>query len=249
MLVISCLQTCLTEWTQGDIPVVHPYYKNSFQALSPSEDPSCTWNMEDVDFLVPMLKRTIGEWPREIASFYDVRLTENYSHPAPEYRLMDRLGIVNISPVAIRGMSGLAYLEALAMAEDDLHASPNQGVLLCFSDICTPYSHEYRPHRGASFVLSTSEEKSDGITILDFVLDVSDDRWRRKLSECKDSYILGDISLWPNEHQMGSNRIKDTELPDTFFALERIRTKLRPAEVLVVLGSEEHKGYIQYRVG
>lgn len=141
MLRMICLNTAQCPPLSEDIPVVHPFYCDTFstlyhipkEALSIDQRPYPTENYHFLlDTLRPVLQE--GKCP---SYFFDIRSTEEFTQTAPEYALLDGLHINNAQPLCVKGMGSLALPQGFRIAS--LYLKPGEQALMCCSRLETKY--------------------------------------------------------------------------------------------------------------
>ncbi len=115
----------------GDSPGVHPFYKHSFAALYDIPESMVETNAVSKLWTLSALKGTLSASNKEtkVGYFFDVRTTEDFSCPAPEYKLLDFLKLKHTVPLGIKGMGSLALVQAFRIAEQ--YISNQEAVLFC----------------------------------------------------------------------------------------------------------------------
>lgn len=117
-LYISSIHYIQRESSAKNYPDVHPFYKDSFSFLYDLEEIR-TAEKRETDWMMEALKNTMADAKPEHPPkyFFDVRTTEEFSCPAPEYYLLKQLHIERISPLSVKGMGGLSLIQAFLIAE------------------------------------------------------------------------------------------------------------------------------------
>ena len=105
-------------------PFVHTFYKTMFMKLYELDEKEAEVYIGKngavtygCDFLWPLVAEVWKGHKNHVTQFYDIRTSEEAGQAAPEYAILKKAGIKNISPVNIRGMNSMALLLGLQMAE------------------------------------------------------------------------------------------------------------------------------------
>ena len=120
---------------RNDEGYVHPFYKTSFCRLYKKEESEVKAEEgmhpnENFEFLTPIIRELAVEQESNITHFYDVRTTEEFSQPAPEYALLKRALLAKVSPLSVKGMGALALPFALVLAENNVEEN-KLALVLC----------------------------------------------------------------------------------------------------------------------
>lgn len=101
-------------------PFVHPFYKTMFRKLyGLGEEQAEVYTGKagavtySCDFVTPIIRKVWEKHKNDVTQFYDIRTSEEAGQIAPEYAILKRAGIRDISPVNIRGMGSMAWLMGL----------------------------------------------------------------------------------------------------------------------------------------
>ena len=130
---------------------VHPFYQTTFCRLYGKEESEVkveegVYPRDNYEFLIPVLQELVAGREKEISHFYDVRTTEEFSQPAPEYALLKGAGLQRTAPLGVKGMGAFALPFALVLAENSVEEN-KFAVILC-AEIYTPADGEkYRNSR------------------------------------------------------------------------------------------------------
>lgn len=251
MLDITYLSCARGQWEPGEIPVVHPYYWRSFAALRGREEAAQYWATDNTQFLLEPIRRASAACREQLTSFLDVRTTEEYGAPAPEYLLLDRAGLNHLSPLAIRGMESLALPQALEIAQVQLQQNGSRKVLLCCSALPTPYDGTHsRERRAAAFIAELSPPcGSPQLRIADYRTGVTRSQMEEKLLRFEGEMIYSEVSGLPQAAQTAQViRGRDGMLAPLFL-LEQMRSAGHRMEMLVLLESRGYYGYVHYQMG
>ena len=153
-LYISSIHYIQRESSGNNYPDVHLFYKDSFCFLYDLEEVR-TAEQRETDWMIEALKNTMTEVNTEHPPkyFFDVRTTEEFSCPAPEYYLLKQLYIKHISPISVKGMEGLSLIQAFLIAEQ--YVQIQESALFCVAQRYHCYdniiSHE---QTAVSFIVS-----------------------------------------------------------------------------------------------
>lgn len=123
-MYISFIHYSQTEPDYNDKPILHPFYTDSFSALYDIPKDSLIKNEKsDIEWVLSAMRSSIKRIDVEPKYFFDVRTTEDFSSPAPEYVLLHRLNLKNTAPLSIKGMGALALIQAFRISEQYLDKS------------------------------------------------------------------------------------------------------------------------------
>lgn len=137
-----------------NFPDVHPFYRRSFEILYDLKEIQ-TAEQRETDWMIEPLERTLEDAALEIPPnyFFDVRTTEEFSCPAPEYYLLKQLNLAHTSPLSVKGMGGLAIVQALFIAEQ--YVQTDKSVLFCAAQHYHCYDNAANSEQAAvSFIAS-----------------------------------------------------------------------------------------------
>lgn len=105
-------------------PTLHPFYFDSFSTLyGIPKDSLCVNEKRDLEWVLSSMRNTLNNIGKEPNYFFDVRTTEDFSSPAPEYALLHRLNFKNSAPLSIKGMGTLSLIQAFRISEQYLKES------------------------------------------------------------------------------------------------------------------------------
>ena len=147
--IINCLTDSKKVPENGTF--VHPFYRDTFVALygidaeKGSEEEECRPDA-NLKMLLPLIKNTVKGYEDRIGFFYDVRTTEEFGYPAPEYLLLHGAGLTHISPLGVKGMKALVFPFALLLAEQEM--KEGDYALVCCAQLDTPFDPGERYEAG-----------------------------------------------------------------------------------------------------
>ena len=101
-------------------PNLHPFYTPSFTALYKLPNIQSNSNAtrdKNSEWIINSLKRTLNNIDDEPTFFFDVRTTEDFSSPAPEYLILKNLNLKRTTPLNIKGMGQLAIVQAFQISD------------------------------------------------------------------------------------------------------------------------------------
>lgn len=185
-------------------PFVHPFYKNMFGKLyGLDEEQAKAYTGADgavtysCDFIAPLVKEVWEGHKNDAVWFYDIRINEEMGHAAPEYAIMKRAGIRNISPVNIRGMGSMALLMGLQII--GLEISEGNCAIMLLAELEHAFSTG-KENTACAFALYPCEKIDDskGIWITDYRMYLTADEAGAAINNFKGRIIfpkegLGDI--------------------------------------------------------
>ncbi|MBQ7219444.1 MAG: hypothetical protein IJS28_00530 [Synergistaceae bacterium] len=151
---------------------VHGFYRDSFAALykidSSSVSGECGYLTRHADFIVPLLKAASRGFGDKINFFYDIRNSEEYEQPSPDYALLSRVGLNHVSPLCIRDKEGASLITALQIARFDA-VGDDEPVLFCCSEMFTRYDKDFDGSlKACAFLLFPNAEGAE------YTLEVTD---------------------------------------------------------------------------
>lgn len=251
MLDITYLSCARGQWEPGEIPVVHPYYWRSFAVLRGREEAAQYWATDNIQFLLEPIRRASAACREQLTGFLDVRTTEEYGGPAPEYLLLDQAGLNCLSPLAIRGMGSLALLQALEIAQNQLQQNRSGKILVCCSTLPTPYDGTHaRDRRAAAFVAELdAPSESSRIRIVEHRSGATRVQLEEKLRRFDGELIYSELSQLPQAPQTVQVICGRDGMLAPLFLLEQLRSTDHRIEMLVLLESDGHYAYAHYQVG
>lgn len=251
MLKVQYLSCSQGEWEPGEIPVVHPYYWRSFSVLRGEEGPAQCWNSDNIQFLLEPIRRASVECRQQISCFLNVHTTEEYGAPAPEYLLLDGAGLNHVSPLAIRGMESLALPEALAIAQAQLQKESAGAVLVCCSELPTPYDDwQFRKRSAAAFVVEMSVRcDSPGIRITEYCSAASRQQLLEKLHRFEGTLIYSELLEPASDLENVQVIYGRNGMLEPLLLLDQMRRDGCQSEMLVLLETRGHYGYLHYQLG
>lgn len=134
---------------------LNKFYMDSFKALYNITD-DIEAEAADLEFPLMVLRKTIsekiGDKPKY---FFDIRTTEEFGNPAPEYLLLYKLGLNNTVPLSIKGMGNLAIIQGFAFAE--LCLNGNETALFYIAEAYNRFDQKkYKAQSSGSFIVSAN---------------------------------------------------------------------------------------------
>lgn len=222
---------------QNNGKFIHPFYINTFSTLYgidvgelPVEDgvyPNANLNM-----LLPLIKSTAKGYEDRIRLFYDVRTTEEFGYPAPEYLLLHGTGLEHTTPLGIKGMKALAFPFALLLAEHEI--KDGDYALICCAQLNIPFDESKKYEVGVLLLdkISLGEEIKDidNIVILSYSHSLRETEFMGYLKEHPIKTVCCD--------------------PDDFSAFFAQLSQLSVNEEIIFSWNwEGHLGYIHIRKG
>lgn len=145
---------------------VHPFYRDTFSSLYgikveelPVEED--VYPDANLKMLLPLIKNTVKGYEDRVRFFYDVRTTEEFGYPAPEYLLLHGTGLKHVAPLGVKGMKALAFPFALLLAEHDM--KDGDYALVCCAQLNTPFDESEKYEAGVLLLnkMSMGEEPED----------------------------------------------------------------------------------------
>lgn len=171
---------------------IHNFYRDSFSALyGIKNEEICNFNDLNIEWILNSLKNTLINQQEEAESpeyFFDIRTTEDYSSPAPEYLILHKLGLKNTNPLSVKGMGTISFIMALKIA--DTYLKNDEKALFCLMEQYNRYDINKADGYCASFL--ASRMKGD-YKIVEYDIYSSEDQIRRLIKEKRfDDIIVED---------------------------------------------------------
>lgn len=235
-------------------PFVHPFYKTTFMrlyGLDEKEAEDYIGKKGDVtdscDFLFPLVKNVWEKHKECAAQFYDIRTSEETGQPAPEYAILKKAGIRDISPVGIKGMGSMAYLLGLQMAE--CYADEGKCALMLLAEL----EHNLgasKENTACAFALYPFSNTGDrrGIWITDYRMHLTEDEMLDAVKDFHGTVIFSDTAA-DNIPAVCSEAFSGGRgLTAPLLYLHRAYMEQRQIDVLSVHKAEDKYGLVYYQV-
>lgn len=201
---------------------VHPFYQTAFCRLYGLNESEVKvkdgfYPKDNYDFLLPVLRELAVGRETEVSHFYDVRTTEEFLQPAPEYALLKGAGLPRVSPLGVKGMGAFALPFSLVLAE--LSAEVNRCALVLCSEIFTPadgeiYLNSKKCCGGFLLRKYASDSTIDGYCILAYRYNVT----REDVDSYKKEHFPKDstLAVYEGDSLMDSLSMLDHALKEKF---------------------------------
>lgn len=235
-------------------PFVHPFYKTTFMrlyGLDEKEAEVYIGKNGDVayscDFLFPLVKNVWEKHKECTAQFYDIRTSEEAGQPAPEYAILKKAGIRDISPVGIKGMGSMAFLLGLQMAE--CYAGEGKCALMLLAELehnlGTP-----EENTACAFALYPFSNTGDrrGIWITDYRMHLTADEMLNAVKDFHGTVIFSDTAADNIPAACSESFSGGRGLTAPFLYLHRAYMEQRQTDVLSVHKAEDKYGLVYYQV-
>ena len=216
---------------------IHPFYRDTFSILYginveelPVEEG--VYPDQNLKMLLPLIKNTVKGYEDKIRFFYDVRTTEEFGYPAPEYLLLHGVGLKYVVPLGVKGMEALAFPFALLLAE---HAMKDGDyALVCCAQLNTPFDESEKYEAGVLLLDKTSLVEKLEDTESTMILSYS-----HSLSEAEFAGYL-------KEHPVKTVCSEPDDFSIFFVQLSELLAK---EEMIFSWNSEGHLGYVHIKKG
>lgn len=235
-------------------PFVHPFYKIMFQKVyGLSEREAAMYIGKDgpvtdsCDFLEPLVEEVWEKHKNCTSRFYDIRTSGEAGQAAPEYAILKRAGIRNISPVSICGMGSMALLLGLQVMEMTVHEGD------CAIMLLTDLDHSLDTQReniACAFALYPCKNvgSQEGIWITDYQVHLSAAEVRAAAKDFKGTIIFSEVELENFNITSHYTVCKKGGLITPFLYLNDVCKKAEHEEVLSIHASGNTYGLISYYV-
>lgn len=253
MLELFCPITAYEKESTQKQAVVHPFYKKTFAVqygISEEDIPICKegYPVGNREFLLNVLKIVSKNCGEQIRMFLDIRRTEEYSETAPEYTLLQGIGLEKINPLGIKGMGSMALLQGLQIA--DAYLRETETVLVCCTEAYTPYDMEIcqEPFRktcgfGIRLVLGTRTERNTAK--IEYEVKVSKNELKRIVSKFNGTVFYTESIEFMEESNADRVIYGTHGLTEPFFLLEDAMKNEESMDMLVMLEHKGHYGYMR----
>lgn len=235
-------------------PFVHSFYGTMFgklYGLDERESKAYIGKEGQVtyscDFLEPLVREVWEKNKNCMSGFYNIRTSEETGQTAPEYAILKKAGIKNISPVCIRGMGSMAFLFGLQILE----TAVNEGD--CALMLLAEMEHDFAAsgeNIACAFALYPCKETDsrEGIWITDYRLHLSTDEIRDTVKNFRGAAVFSETK--PENIPTACEYIScdrhglTTPLP----YLLKMLNGTESADFMAIYVSGNEYGLIQYRV-
>lgn len=213
---------------------VHPFYRDTFAKLYGVDaksliTPDGEYPQESTNLLLPILSKVIENYEDKIRCFYDVRISEEFGSPAPEYLLLKGTNLNKISPLSVKGMKALSLPFALLLAEHELQ--DEEYGLFCCADLNTPFDNSKKYEAGVLLLQKINEENADSLKIL-------------TIYSYNHDLTKEDLLQYEKEHQVLVIDAEEDDLSILFSQISRFTT-----ECIITWNTLGRYGYIHLRKG
>lgn len=214
---------------------VHPFYRDTFAKLynvdaqsliSANED----YPKESLNLLLPLLRDVSKGYEEKIRCFYDVRITEEFGYPAPEYLLLQGAELSKVSPLCVKGMKALSLPFALILAEHALQ-NGDYGVICC-ANLNTPFDNSKKYEAGALLLQKVNEGE------------VIDSQETLVISTYRHNLTKDDLIEYENKHRVA---VIDAEEDDLGIVFTQLSTLTK--DCIITWNTQGYYGFIHLRKG
>lgn len=235
-------------------PFVHPFYKTTFMRLYELDEKEAEYYIGkkgDVtyscDFLFPLVKNVWEKHKKCAAQFYDIRTSEEAGQAAPEYAILKKAGIRDISPVGIKGMGSMAYLMGLQMAE--CYADECKCALMLLAEL----EHNFgtpNENTACAFALYPFSNTGNrrGIWITDYRMHLTADEMFNAVKDFHGTVIFSDTAADTIPAACSEAFSGGHGLTAPLLYLHRAYMEQRQTDVLSVHKAENKYGLVYYQV-
>lgn len=235
-------------------PFVHPFYKNMFRKLyGLDEDQAEAYTGADgaaaysCDFVAHLVREVWERHKNDAVWFYDIRINEEMGHAAPEYAIMKRAGIRNISPINIRGMGSMALLMGLQLT--GLDTSEGNCAIVLLAELEHAFSAG-KENTACAFALYPCDKIDDskGIWITDYRMYLTADEAVAAVKNFKGRIIF-------HKERLGDTLVSDDciicggyGLTEPLICVCNAMENVESADIMTVHRSGSKYGVVCYRV-
>lgn len=257
-LQISFLKVGTQPMLPPSVPAAHPFYEDSFAALYQVEKGSLPhadqpFPTENLPFLLEVLRPVLAKAPAGFpAYFFDVRTTEEFSQTAPEYALLEGLGLQHTQPLSVKGMGSLALILGLQLAS--LYLESGQNALMCCAELDTIYDAPLREslcRKACGFFL----DRGSGTVQLERFGFCEDKRELQRLAErfteeAQPDWIYTEEPAFAHGNLSAPVTVGSNGMLDPFFRLADESAHARSFRILTLLRHGKRYGYYElYKKG
>ena len=235
-------------------PFVHPFYKSMFRKLYGLGEKEAEMYVGksgavtySCDFLSPLVKEVWERHKNCASQFYDIRTNEETGQVAPEYAILKRIGIRDISPISIRGMGSMAWLLGLQMVE----IAVNEGdcAIMLFAEL----EHDFGiqgENIACAFALYPCDnfDSQEGIWITDCQIHLTVDEAAAAVKDFSGKIIFSEVELENTPTTCNYILCRKHGLTMPMLYLYKILGEAKSIDVLTVHVSENKYGLIYYHI-
>lgn len=235
-------------------PYVHSFYKTMFMKLNGLEETEAevyigkngavTYNC---DFLYPLVKAVWEKHKNCTTHFYDIRTSEEAGQAAPEYAIMKRAGMKDISPVGIKGMGSMALLLGLQMME--LDTVEGECAIMLLAEMEHHLEAQGENIANAFAIYPCKNIKSpEGIWITDYYMHLTADEMREKVKSFEGTVIFSEVELDSIPITCHGTYRSRHGLTEPFMYLHKFAREQKHVEAISVHASGNKYGMVYYQV-
>ena len=235
-------------------PFVHPFYKSMFRKLYGLEEKETEVYVrkseavtDSCDFLEPLVKEVWERHKNSASQFYDIRINEETGQVAPEYAILKRVGIRDISPISIRGMGSMAWLLGLQMME----IAVNEGE--CAIMLLAELEHDFGiqgENIACAFALYPCDniDSQEGMWITDYQVHLTVDEATAAVKNFRGKIIFSEVELEDTPTTCNYILCRKHGLIVPMLYLYKILGEAKSIDVLTVHVSGNQYGLIYYHI-
>lgn len=236
------------------VSFVHPFYKTMFRKLYGlgekeaerymGKDGAVTYNC---DFLAPLVKEVWEKHKKHVRQFYHIRTSEETGLVAPEYAILKRAGIRDISPVSICGMGSMALILGLQMSESV--TDEEDCVILLLAE--TGRDPDIRRENTAcAFALYYCKDINgqNGIWITDYQMYLNAGEMETAVKNFRGAIVCSEVEIENISAACDYILCKEHGLTTPLLYLSRILEDAKTADALSVHASGSGYGLIYYHI-
>ena len=235
-------------------PFVHPFYKTMFRKLYGLEEAQAEVYIGDAgevtyscDFVAPLVREVWEGHKNDVTRFYDIRTSEEAEQTAPEYAILKKAGIMDISPVNIRGMGNMAWLMGLQIVGLDI--SEGTCAIMLLAELGHSLYAE-KENIACAFALYPCEKINDskGIWITDYRIHLTADEVQMAITNFKGRIIIAQEK--PDDISENGDCItcRGHGLTEPLIYLCKFMENAESMNVMVIHRSGDSYGLVYYRV-
>lgn len=233
---------------------VHSFYKTMFMKLYGVDEKEAGKYVgkngavtDSCDFLYPLVKTVWERNQNRAAQFYDIRTNEEAGQPAPEYAILKKAGIKNISPIGIKGMGSMAFLMGLQMTE----LAVNEGE--CAIMLLAEMEHDLESQEentACAFALCPCQDagNQEGIWITEYLIHLTACEIRDAVKKFCGTAIFSDTVLDDIPMACSAVFCGKHGLTAPFLYLHKASEEVGSADVLSIYSSGNNYGLVRYHV-
>lgn len=188
------------------------------------------------DLILQVLKKVVDNQMhiegKEPLYYIDVRASEDYSAPAPDYFLLSKVGLKHTKPLNIRGISNTGLIHSLKIMKLQLENSWEEYAIASVSQRFEP--HDFRGKKlplvdgGVAFALKGKKCAEEGFLVKEFQINRNRESFLNSFN--KDEFIIGRNNSETRDSGLGLYKRENSEnydfgCMDVLYTLEELTRK------------------------